>query len=249
MTPPSDRATAWPVVAPGLFVVLWSTGFIGAKLGVPYVEPFTFLTLRFVFVIALMLPLAFVLRARWPQSPRETIHIAVAGGLIQGGYLGGCFAAVAHGMPAGVIALMVGLQPVLTAFAAAPLLGETVSAPPLGGAGRFGSLDWLRESSFDRRRPSIDAAWSAVSTAPWPSGRSIGVRVALVQLPWRSGRPSGVRGINHRLRGWAASGAAASHAAATHAAAATSNERIGMGSPLPDRFWRKRTTNTNRPGR
>ena len=119
------RAAVW---APGLFVVLWSTGFIGAKLGVPYVEPFTFLILRFVLVIALMLPLALMLRARWPGSMREAGHIAAAGALIQGGYLGGCFAAVAHGMPAGVIALMVGLQPILTAFAAAPLLGETVSA-------------------------------------------------------------------------------------------------------------------------
>ena len=124
----SGRATVWSTVAPGLFVVLWSTGFIGAKLGVPYVEPFTFLILRFVFVLALMLPLALILRARWPQSPREAGHIAVAGALMQGGYLGGCFAAVAHGMPAGVIALVVGLQPILTAFAAAPLLGETVSA-------------------------------------------------------------------------------------------------------------------------
>ena len=133
MTLPSGRATAWSAVAPGLFVVLWSTGFIGAKLGVPYVEPFTFLVLRFIFVIALMLPLALMLRARWPQSPRETGHIAVAGVLMQGGYLGGCFAAVAHGMPAGVIALVVGLQPILTAFAAAPLLGETVSAMQWAG--------------------------------------------------------------------------------------------------------------------
>jgi len=119
------RAAVW---APGLFVVLWSTGFIGAKLGVPYVEPFTFLILRFVFVLALMLPLALLLRARWPSSMRETGHIAAAGALIQGGYLGGCFSAVAHGMPAGVVALVVGLQPILTAFAAVPLLGETVSA-------------------------------------------------------------------------------------------------------------------------
>ena len=119
------RAAVW---APGLFVVLWSTGFIGAKLGVPFVEPFTFLILRFIFVLALMVPLALLARARWPRSARETGHIAVAGMLIQGGYLGGCFSAVAHGMPAGVIALVVGLQPILTAFAAAPLLGETVSA-------------------------------------------------------------------------------------------------------------------------
>ena len=165
MTPPSDRATAWPVVAPGLFVVLWSTGFIGAKLGVPYVEPFTFLTLRFVFVIALMLPLALMLRARWPQSPRETIHIAVAGGLIQGGYLGGCFAAVAHGMPAGVIALMVGLQPVLTAFAAAPLLGESVSALQWAGLvlgfGGVALVVW--QKIFLQGLDAISIAWSLVA--------------------------------------------------------------------------------------
>jgi drug/metabolite transporter (DMT)-like permease len=113
--------------APALFVLLWSTGFIGAKLGVPYAEPFTFLSLRFAIVLALMLPLAIVLRARWPASFRDGAHIAIAGALIQGGYLAGCFAAVARGMPAGVVALVVGLQPILTAFAAVPLLGERIS--------------------------------------------------------------------------------------------------------------------------
>ena len=145
--------------------MLWSTGFIGAKLGVPYAEPFTFLLLRFVFVIALMLPLALVLRARWPQSPRETAHIAVAGGLIQGGYLGGCFAAVAHGMPAGVIALMVGLQPVLTAFAAAPLLGESVSALQWAGLvlgfGGVALVVW--QKIFLQGLDAISIAWSLVA--------------------------------------------------------------------------------------
>lgn len=114
--------------APGVFVLLWSTGFIGAKLGVPYAEPFTFLCLRFMFVIALMLPLTLLLHVHWPRSLRESGHIAVSGALIHGGYLGGCFAAVYHGMPAGMVALIVGLQPVLTGFAAAPLFGERVSA-------------------------------------------------------------------------------------------------------------------------
>ncbi len=126
-SPHPPRATAWSGLAPALFVLLWSTGFIGAKLGVPYAEPFTFLSLRFAIVLALMVPLAVVLRARWPQSLREARHIAVAGLLIQGSYLGGCFAAVYHGMPAGVIALVVGVQPILTAFAAAPLLDEKVT--------------------------------------------------------------------------------------------------------------------------
>jgi len=122
-------------------VLLWSTGFIGAKAGVPYAEPFTFLSLRFALVIALMLPLAFLWHVRWPRSGREAGHIALSGALIQGGYLAGCFAAVYHGMPAGVIALMVGLQPILTAFAAAPLLGERVRAVQwLGLALGFGGV-------------------------------------------------------------------------------------------------------------
>jgi len=108
-------------------VILWSTGFIGSKLGTPYAEPFTFLLLRFTFVIVLMLPIAVLVKAAWPRSMRETTHIAVAGAMIQGGYLGGCFAAIYHGMPAGVVALVVGVQPVLTAVAAAPVLGERVS--------------------------------------------------------------------------------------------------------------------------
>ena len=122
-------------------MLLWSTGFIGAKAGVPYAEPFTFLSLRFALVIALMLPLAFLWHVRWPRSGREAGHIALSGALIQGGYLAGCFAAVYHGMPAGVIALMVGLQPILTAFAAAPLLGERVRAVQwLGLALGFGGV-------------------------------------------------------------------------------------------------------------
>jgi drug/metabolite transporter (DMT)-like permease len=128
-TSPAD----WSRLAPGVFVLLWSTGFIGAKLGVPYAEPFTFLCLRFVFVILLMLPLAFFLHVRWPGSAREGSHIAVSGALIHGGYLAGCFAAVYHGMPAGMTALIVGLQPIVTAFAAAPLLGERVTPLQWGG--------------------------------------------------------------------------------------------------------------------
>lgn len=111
---------------PALFVLLWSTGFIGARLGLPHAEPLTFLSLRYAAVIAVMLPLALTLRARWPASWREAGHIAVAGALIQGGYLGGVFCAIHLGMSAGVAALIVGMQPLLTAAAAGPLLGEHV---------------------------------------------------------------------------------------------------------------------------
>jgi drug/metabolite transporter (DMT)-like permease len=114
--------------APALFVLLWSSGFIGAKLGLPYAEPLTFLLLRFTCVLALMIPLVLFARAPWPASPRDALHIAVAGVLIQAGYLGGVFSAIHQGMSAGVVALIVGIQPLLTATVAGRMLGERVSA-------------------------------------------------------------------------------------------------------------------------
>ena len=117
----------WLRLMPGTFVVLWASGFIGGKLGLLYAEPATFLLLRFALVVALMLPLALLWRAPWPATRRQVAHIGVAGVLIQRCYLGGVFAAIHHGISAGLIALIVGLQPVLTAFVAAPLLGERVS--------------------------------------------------------------------------------------------------------------------------
>lgn len=113
--------------APLLFVLLWSTGFIGAKLGLPYAEPLTFLAVRFACVVAIMLPLALMARASWPKTANDTLHIAIAGTLIHGGYLGGVFSAIHQGMSAGVVALIVGMQPLLTAAAAGRMLGERVS--------------------------------------------------------------------------------------------------------------------------
>ena len=114
----------WAV--PALFVVLWSTGFIGAKLGLPYAEPIVFLELRFLCVLAILLPLCWLSKAPWP-SGRRAMQMAVSGGLIQAGYLGGVFASLHHGMPAGVSALVTGMQPVLTAVLGSWLLGETVN--------------------------------------------------------------------------------------------------------------------------
>lgn len=111
---------------PGLFVLLWSTGFIGAKLGLPYADPLIFLELRFLFVLAILLPLCWAFKAPWP-SRRRALQMAVSGGLLQAGYLGGVFASLHHGMPAGVSALVTGMQPVLTAVLGSWLLRESVS--------------------------------------------------------------------------------------------------------------------------
>jgi drug/metabolite transporter (DMT)-like permease len=117
----------WQAGTPGLFVLLWSTGFIFAKMGLPYAEAFTFLTWRFAIVTLLMLAVALATRAPWPRDLKMGGHIAVVGVLMHGTYLGGTFAAIGAGVSAGVAALIVGLQPLLTATVVGPLLGERVS--------------------------------------------------------------------------------------------------------------------------
>lgn len=126
MTPP-DAPSAFARIMPVLFVLLWSTGFIGAKFGLPYAEPFTFLMIRMVLVSSLLALVALAARAPWPQSPQLVGHIAIAGLLVHGFYLGGVFAAIHWGLSAGVTALVVGLQPLLTATLAGRLLGEKVT--------------------------------------------------------------------------------------------------------------------------
>lgn len=117
----------WLKASPALFVFLWSTGFIGATYGLPYAEPMTFLAYRFAIVMVLLAAFAFVVRAPWPATPIACLQNAFVGVLIHGIYLGGVFAAISRGMPTGIAALIIGLQPALTAIAAQPLLGERVS--------------------------------------------------------------------------------------------------------------------------
>lgn len=105
-------------------MVLWSTGFIGAKLGLPYAEPATFLSIRYSLVVALLIPTCLLARAPWPATRAEAGHMALAGVLLQAGYIGGVFFSIEAGMPAGVSALICGIQPILTAVASAPMLGE-----------------------------------------------------------------------------------------------------------------------------
>jgi drug/metabolite transporter (DMT)-like permease len=114
------------VAAPAVFVVLWASGFIGAKLGMPYAEPLTFLSIRMFAVVALIGAIAIVTLPRWPAFA-GVVHSVVAGALVHGCYLGGVFVSIYHGMPAGLIALVVGLQPVLTSTLASRLLGESVA--------------------------------------------------------------------------------------------------------------------------
>lgn len=116
-----------PRLLPFLFVVLWSTGFIGARLGLPHIQPLTFLLLRYIAVLCCMVLIAVLSRAPWPQTTQQWLHIGVAGLLVHGVYLGGVFIAISLGLPAGVASLVVGVQPLLTAIGAGFFLGATVS--------------------------------------------------------------------------------------------------------------------------
>lgn len=113
-------------LAPFLFVLLWSTGFLGAKLGLPHAGPLAFLLVRYIAVITLMTAIALAFRAPWPRDARQWFHIGVSGLLLHAFYLGGVFVAIHFGLPAGIAALVVGLQPLLTATVAGRLLGESV---------------------------------------------------------------------------------------------------------------------------
>ena len=112
--------------APMLFVLLWSTGFIGARYGLPYIEPMTFLALRMVFVVTAMTAIALIAGARWPRGA-EVGHSLMAGSMVHGLYLGGVFTAISQGVPAGISALIPGLQPILTSTIANRFMGERVS--------------------------------------------------------------------------------------------------------------------------
>lgn len=120
---------------PALFVLLWATGFISARYGLPYAGPMTFLALRMGLASGLLLLLALLTGATWPPDPRAALHVVVAGLLVHGGYLGAVFAAIARGMPAGMVSLIVGMQPVLTSVAARLFLDERLAPRQMAGLG------------------------------------------------------------------------------------------------------------------
>jgi drug/metabolite transporter (DMT)-like permease len=130
--PGTPLTSALARVAPGIFVVLWATGFLIAKLGVPYAQPMTILAMRFVLAAIMMAGVAALMRAPWPRSWKRIGHIAMVGILLHAVYLGGCYVAIYAGMPAGMAALIAGFQPILTATLAGPVLGE-----------RTRSLQWV----------------------------------------------------------------------------------------------------------
>jgi drug/metabolite transporter (DMT)-like permease len=101
---------------PLVFVLIWSTGFIVARYGMPHSPPLTFLVVRYLLSILCFLPWIMLAKVAWPQGRVQWGHLAITGILMHAGYLGGVWAAVKAGMGSGLSALIVGLQPVLTAI-------------------------------------------------------------------------------------------------------------------------------------
>ncbi len=148
-----------------LFVLLWSTGYLGAKYGLPYAEPFTLLFLRFVLALVLLAPLVMWLRPAMAMSGRERGHLMVSGLLLHGVYLGGVFAAIKLGLSAGLTALIVGAQPLLTSLAAPLLFGERPGARHWAGIGLgFGGITLILGGGADAgfALPALLAAVAAL---------------------------------------------------------------------------------------
>ncbi|MDC7788099.1 DMT family transporter [Rhodoplanes sp. TEM] len=152
------------LLAPGVFVVLWASGFVGARLGLPYVEPLTFLTLRMAGVIVLMALVIAVTRPAWP-SARAVGHSVVSGLLMHGGYLGGVFVAIDHKLAVGLTALIVGLQPILVSTLANRVLGERVTPRHWAGLalGIVGVYLIVQDKTVGGEADTI--AWIAIVTA------------------------------------------------------------------------------------
>ena len=119
--------------APGLFVLLWSTGFIGVKYGIPYAPPFYFVAIRMAIAALLLFVAISFLRKSQPITRSIIWPSTLIGLTLHGAYLGGCFFAVSRGLPAGVTALIVSLQPVLVSLFAARYLGEPLRARAVFG--------------------------------------------------------------------------------------------------------------------
>jgi len=120
-------------IAPSLFVVLWSTGFIGSKFGSLYAEPFTMTAIRMALVVAILLMIAGLMRAPWPKTPAAILHLVVVGLLVHACYLCGILYALRLGVPVGFVAMVAGIQPILTAVLGFCFLGEALRGLQMWG--------------------------------------------------------------------------------------------------------------------
>ena len=174
-------------LAPFLFVFLWSTGFLGAKFGLPHAEPLAFLFVRYLLVISLMTSIALAWRASWPRDFCHWLHIGVSGLLVHALYLGGVFMAIGKGLPAGITALVVGVQPLLTATVAGRLLGESVVPRQWAGLvlGFVGVA--LVVSNKIGHGFALDALWPALAALLGITCGTLYQKKFAPHFDWRSG--------------------------------------------------------------
>ena len=151
------------------FVVVWGSGYLATKVGLQYAPPFTFLTLRFAFGLLLVIPIAWVVKPRWPASLSQWLHIAVAGLLMHAINLGGSHYAQYLGMSAGIAALVLALQPLVTAMAAAPLLHE-----------RLNFLQWLGVALGLAGVALV--VWHKIDLGAMSIGSLVGIFIALTAM-------------------------------------------------------------------
>ncbi len=128
MSSPSSPESLRAAAAAALFIFFWASGFVAAKYGFPYAEPFTFLAIRFVIGSAVLVPLCLIWKAAWPRTARDVGHAIAAGTMVQSFYLVGVYYGIYLGISTGVVALVVGLQPLLTGALAGLVLAERVTA-------------------------------------------------------------------------------------------------------------------------
>lgn len=158
-----DLQKRWIQLVPFIFVVIWSTGFIGAKYALPYIEPFNLLLIRTLLTLVVFGVLALMLRAQWPTRT-QALHQMVSGFLVHACYLGGVFAAIKWQLPAGVTALLMGLQPILTALMSWQWFGESLRTRQWVGllVGLVGVflvlLSGQTDGQFELNWPSMSAA-------------------------------------------------------------------------------------------
>lgn len=161
----SANDNAWLRAMPGVFVLIWSTGFIVARYGMPHAPPMSFLVWRYALSILCFLPWILMAKVAWPKSREQWLHLGVVGVLMHAGYLGGVWAAVKAGMGSGLSALVVGLQPVLTAIWLSSTGGQVTRRQWMGLTLGFTGLVLVVSRKFGAGGPGDTATWLNLSFA------------------------------------------------------------------------------------
>jgi drug/metabolite transporter (DMT)-like permease len=163
---PATRDNAWLRAMPWVFVLIWSTGFIVARYGMPHAPPMKFLAVRYALSILCFLPWIVLAGVKSPSDRRQALHLAVTGVLMHAGYLGGVWAAVKAGMGSGLSSLIVGIQPVLTAIWLTSVGGQHVSRRQwVGLLLGFAGLVLVVSRKFGAGGPGDQATWLNLSFA------------------------------------------------------------------------------------